>query len=233
MTAAAFSLIYAIVPNCRVPWRAALVSGVIAALIFELAKRGFGFFISNFPSYQLIYGAFAAVPLFLVWIYICWSIILLGAMLSRILAGRSEGQGGRQPSLPRMMEVLDRLAQFQRRGDAFSLEQLEARLPSLGRQSVEPYLELLTPLKIVTQDGQSRYVVRRDLSQVKLADVAALFPMRIWVDRDKSDGGDWRELLALRQQEVLRAEQPILEMNLQDIFDLKTGQMASSQFPDG
>ena len=70
LSVAAFTLIYAAVPNTRVPLRHALVGGTFTAVLFETAKQLFGLYVSYFPSYQLIYGAFAAVPLFLLWVYL-------------------------------------------------------------------------------------------------------------------------------------------------------------------
>ncbi len=83
LSIAAFCLIYMAVPNRRVPFTHALIGGVFVALLFEVAKGLFALFISLSPSYQLIYGAFAAVPLFLIWIYLSWLIVLLGAELVR------------------------------------------------------------------------------------------------------------------------------------------------------
>src|SRR3546814_10170504 len=60
LSVAAFTLIYAAVPNTRVPLRHALVGGVFTAVVFEAAKQLFGPYVSYFPSYQLIYGPFAA-----------------------------------------------------------------------------------------------------------------------------------------------------------------------------
>ena len=70
LSIAAFTLIYAAVPNTRVPLRHAVVGGAFTAVLFEAAKQLFGLYVSYFPSYQLIYGAFAAVPLFLLWVYL-------------------------------------------------------------------------------------------------------------------------------------------------------------------
>ena len=85
----AFTMMYVIVPNARVKIRHALVGGFVAAGLFELAKRGFGFFITQFPTYELIYGALAAIPIFLVWIYLCWLIALFGAELTYCLGAFS------------------------------------------------------------------------------------------------------------------------------------------------
>lgn len=57
----------------------ALIGGVVAAMLFELSKRAFAWFVLNFTTYQVIYGALATIPIFLVWIYISWLVVLIGA----------------------------------------------------------------------------------------------------------------------------------------------------------
>jgi membrane protein len=85
VTAAAFTLMYVVVPNRLVDWRDALWGGLMAALFFELAKRGFAVFITKFPTYSRIYGTLAALPLFLLWIYLSWMITLVGALFTAAL----------------------------------------------------------------------------------------------------------------------------------------------------
>lgn len=85
LTTGAYTLLYMAVPNRRVHWRDALWGGLAAALAFEIAKRGFALFIRQFPTYAIIYGALAALPLFLVWTYLSWLITLMGAVLAAAL----------------------------------------------------------------------------------------------------------------------------------------------------
>lgn len=85
VTVVALLLFYVVVPNCQVPWRAGLVAAVVAALLFELAKKGFAWYLLQFPTYTVIYGALAAIPVFLVWIYVSWLVLLLGAEIARCL----------------------------------------------------------------------------------------------------------------------------------------------------
>lgn len=81
-TCVALTLLYFLAPYRRVDAGHALLGGVFAAALFELAKRGFALFVAKFPTYTLIYGAFAAVPIFLLWLYLSWLVVLAGAMLT-------------------------------------------------------------------------------------------------------------------------------------------------------
>ncbi len=85
LTTGAYTLLYMAVPNRRVYWRDAVWGGLAAAIAFEIAKRGFALFIRQFPTYAIIYGALAALPLFLVWMYLSWLITLVGAVLAAAL----------------------------------------------------------------------------------------------------------------------------------------------------
>jgi len=85
LTGAMFTLLYMLVPNKFVGWRDAAWGGLVAAIAFEIAKRLFAMFVRQFPSYAVIYGALAALPLFLLWIYVSWMITLTGALLTAAL----------------------------------------------------------------------------------------------------------------------------------------------------
>jgi membrane protein len=85
LTTGAYALLYMTVPNRYVDWRDAVWGGLVAAIAFEIAKRGFAVFIRQFPTYAIIYGALAALPLFLLWMYLSWLITLVGALLAAAL----------------------------------------------------------------------------------------------------------------------------------------------------
>ena len=85
LTTGGYTLLYMTVPNRHVDWRDAVWGGLVAAVAFEVAKRLFAIFIRQFPTYTLIYGALAALPVFLVWVYLSWMITLVGALLTAAL----------------------------------------------------------------------------------------------------------------------------------------------------
>ena len=85
LTSAALTALYILVPNRPVPLMPALAGGLLAGTAFEIAKRGFAAFVSGMPAYTLIYGAFAALLIFLIWVYVSWLIALVGATFTATL----------------------------------------------------------------------------------------------------------------------------------------------------
>lgn len=175
-TTLAFTLFYVAVPNCKVPLRAGVQGGMFAAFLFELAKLGFGVFISSFSSYTFVYGAFAALPVFLLWIYLCWCIVLLGVEVTRALAlYRSDTRPYRHPVLA-LLDVLQLFWQRQQSGATVS--DIDA-MAVLGQQEVEIWFDLAQLLqreRLIHRTDTGGYVLSRNLESVDFIDFYRTLP---------------------------------------------------------
>ncbi|HSV45198.1 MAG TPA: YhjD/YihY/BrkB family envelope integrity protein [Ramlibacter sp.] len=83
--AAGFACLYRFVPHTAVRWRDAIAGGLLAGVAFEFGKRGFAIYLANVPTYRTIYGAFAPLLAFLVWVYYSWFVTLAAALVSASL----------------------------------------------------------------------------------------------------------------------------------------------------
>ncbi|CAG0968326.1 hypothetical protein BURK1_01086 [Burkholderiales bacterium] len=95
IAAIAFTLVYKVVPYCPVRWRHAIAGGVLAAAGFEAAKSGFAWYVSTASTHRQVYGALAALPLFMLWLYLCWFIVLAGAAVVSALTPGTRSVSGR------------------------------------------------------------------------------------------------------------------------------------------
>jgi membrane protein len=190
LNGAAFALLYVMIPNRRVLIKDALVGGMTAALGFELMKRGFGVYVIMFPTYDLIYGTFASIPIFLLWIYLSWLVVLLGAVVVAVLphwrlgARRSVyGDGGALYRALRLIELLDH-ARLQ--SQTPTVPQLVTR-SGIPEEEVEQLLETMNGASIARRVEPAGWVLVRDLQALRLVDLYRLLGVRSY-EAQSTDG---------------------------------------------
>jgi membrane protein len=121
-------LAYRWIPNRHVPARHALVGAALAAILFELMKALFVLYISRVPTYSLVYGTFASVPVFLIWVFLCWLVVLVGAEIAATLSYFRHADAQLAP-VDREMSAARLLAVMGKADAPLTLEQLRAAAP--------------------------------------------------------------------------------------------------------
>jgi membrane protein len=156
----AFFLLYRIVPHRRVPWRHALAGGALAAVAFELAKEMFAFYVAHMPGYNVVYGAFAALPFFLLWVYLSWLVVLFGAELAASLdywGGRKwrriDSSGTRFGDAVAVAQLL-----FEARGSPVDFERLRTET-GMPQDELEGALHHMAASGLVERVGRRGYAI--------------------------------------------------------------------------
>jgi membrane protein len=174
VTTIAFFLIYRIIPHRQVPWRHALFGAAIAAVLFEAGKDLFTLYVSYAPTYSLVYGAFAAVPIFLVWVYLSWLVVLLGAELTAS-AAYWRGRLWKQPATPgtyfrQAVNVTRVLLDAQGRPVPFERLREATGLPA---HHLEDTLNRMTQAGIAKHVRRAGYALTRKADELTIEDLYA------------------------------------------------------------
>lgn len=215
-TTMAFALMFRLVPNRHVPRAHALTGAIVAAIVFEFMNRMFGYYISHFPTYKLVYGAFASVPIFLMWIYLSWLSILLGAVISASLSHwRVPSEKNLTPAdqLLDALRILKILSKCLEQGRVATLPELSKSL-YLGYDVLENILERLASVDIVRKAQGEGWLLMRSPSHIRVSELSRVFVL----DGDSlltEQNGD-----PLQQWLVSYAGQleQIMDATLQDLF---------------
>jgi membrane protein len=176
-TTLAFAMLFELVPNRHVPRSHALIGAVAAAIVFESMNRAFGYYISHFPTYKLVYGAFASVPVFLMWIYLSWLATLLGAVIAASLPHwRAPTMQDSSPAarLLDALRVLRFLANGLQQGRVSTFPEMSGAL-HLGYDTLENILEKLADADLVRKAEGQGWLLMRDTNHIRAAELLRLF----------------------------------------------------------
>ncbi len=175
-TTLAFAILYRLVPNSYVPHKHALIGAVAAAIMFESMNRMFGYYIAHFPTYKLVYGAFASVPIFLMWIYLSWLVTLLGAVIAASLSHWGAHTLKTSPSAQLLdaLRVLQIMVNGLQQGKVNSFPEMSKSL-RLGYDALEEILDRLESADIVRKSDGNAWLLMRDVGQIRASELLRLF----------------------------------------------------------
>ncbi len=194
-----FTLIYVLVPNCYVPLKNGFIGAFVATILFTVAKWGFTYYVIHFPTYILLYGALATIPLFLVWLYVMWMIILFGVIISHILTnGYHFRSVKKMDGFTHAFLWTGYFWEALRNGVDLSIQQL-INMDSCNYE-VDPVKQIQSMLqnKLICETKSGRFILSQELSSLTLVEFANFLPWRYPTNSEISQWqGKWMEALKL------------------------------------
>ena len=215
-----FTFLYAVVPNCQVKLHHAIYGAIVSTILFESAKHGFAYYLTRYDTYQLLYGAFAMVPIFFIWIYWVWLITLLGAEISYALSVHHQRrQGVKIDGFTHVLLWIHELWLAQLEGRGVTLETLINVSNQPFAVDIGVMLNKLIALKIIKTTTDGQYILSRDLSHLSLYELMQLLPYRLpsRIDLDTTESPVaklWYETIHSADQTL----EQLLKINLDDLF---------------
>lgn len=178
-----FAAIFRVVPHRTVKWRHALVGALLSVASFELVKWAIGLYLGSFGTYQKIYGPVAAVPILMLWVYMGWATVLLGASFAASLSAfRYQPAAMRLPQgyeMYGLLRLLGRLHQARRTGKGLHSDEMQTLEPMLTDDALQTFLGQLADMQVVARAESGEWLLARDLEQVSLADLYEACHLRI------------------------------------------------------
>jgi membrane protein len=226
----AFTVMFMVVPARSVRLRDALIGGAISGIVFEVLKWGFRAYLTSFPTYQTIYGAMAVIPIFLIWLYLSWTVVLVGAVFA---ASFPEWWRSRDPTVGMELSPAHRLeaaiallvviAGRARSGGVVDAEALADAVPLDARDSVVEALRTRSYVAATDQDG---FTLARDLRHTTVADLAHDLDLTLGLDvRDSADAEVAAKLdtklgpVPTMLRDLGDAERRIMGLSLAEVID--------------
>lgn len=165
---------YLVIPNAVYRPRHAAIGAVVATVLFQAVKYAFAVFLGN-ANFEQVYGALATIPIFLVWLYLTWSVILLGASLAASLSAfRFQPRALRIPpglEFAVLLRVLRHLAQAAARGAPLDRTRVLLREPGLTDEQLDRFLDLLRDLQVIQQNETCGWLLLRDPAAVPISEL--------------------------------------------------------------
>jgi len=225
-----FALFFLVVPNRRVRIHHALAGALLSAILFEAAKRGFVLYVTQFPTYERLYGTLAAIPIFLVWIYVSWVVVLLGASMAAALTTFNYQHVDRRfdprHELLLALRLLGHFWHSQRRGQALSIKDLSYRESSASEAQIAGLLDLLHQARIIQLDDDGDWLLSADLDELSLGELYRTGPFVLPVGEldDLPIDSHWDRALIERLKPIDHQAHGMMRLSVKSLlqFQLET-----------
>jgi len=218
----ACTLLYCVIPNCAVRWRDSALGGIVAAVAIQLLKGGFSVYISAISSYQTVYGALAAIPIFLLWMYLSWMVVLLGAVVAANLPTWQVderfgqiGLGGVR--LAFSLALIAALARAQRRGGTCRTTSLAAELGIATTVLVE-HLNRLAQAGFVAATQAGGWVLAWNPENATLHDLYVALNLPLARSWNAEERARWQSLVAPAMHRIVDAESAAMQVTLAELI---------------
>jgi membrane protein len=224
LTWAAFTLLFVAVPNCKVSVRHALIGGLVTTLGFQGLKAAFGWIVSH-SSFTSVYGAFAALPLFMLWVNLIWTVVLGGAVFVHTIGAHQIGLRDRNyPDLLSSLMVLWRCYSASKSGTAVSERELLHQ--GLAAEQWLRIRDALVKHRVISPNYQGHYLLCKNLDHLtiqQLSDILGL-PHQLPDDKSHMTKLPWGKeaIHLLGQVDTSKAE--LLDRRVSDLFEVGTDQ---------
>lgn len=220
-----FTLVYALIPSYAVRWREAFVGAVVASALLEGLKVGFALYVGYLSTYRAVYGAVAVIPLFLLWMYVAWSIVLFGAVIAAGLPRwRIDERGVAAASavlrLGVAIAVLSDLEDQSRRGGTLRTVVAADRLGAAA-VAIEEVLMLLQQARLVAATIDGGWVLARNLDSITLTDLYKCLHLPLAASLQGTPY-PWKARIAHAVQRIADAEAEVFDKRLSDLLGPET-----------
>lgn len=220
----AFTLIFALVPNRKVKFRDSIVGAFLTTLLFEIAKSAFVAYVTN-ANYAVIYGALATVPIFLFWLYLVWSVVLLGASLAASLTtfedlSRTEVEWPHRLELQLVFRLLGHLWEAQRKGKGIHVADLMEEEKQVSENQLREMLNDLRAADVVAHHPDDGWCLLRDLQELSFGELLAAggYYLPIVEADECPRDGPWDETFCAALSTIRDRGEEALNQPLRDMF---------------
>ena len=212
-----FTLMYVAVPNCQVPLRHGVIAAAVVAVGFELVKHLFGS-VMAMTDFAVIYGTYAAVPLFLIWLYVSWTIVLFGAELNKNMGlFRSQRSPQIEPPLVQILIILHEFFRCHRLGEVVTDRTITSLSHRVDMQAWHDYKSRLLTLGLIRVVEKGGLVLSKDLNEVTLWSLYRDLPWPLPAGFTVA-GEVWEKLVNEKLTKSYEERRMVFELDLEQLY---------------